>query len=130
MKRSLKFQSSMNFQIINPKHLFNALKWLKQNNSYYANVNVRNLEQWLKQSEENDKENVLENLLCDDPSVEKEYEELADIEVEPDAEQDDARDDMQGKRQSIMNILTQKHSEKKFSICRSVRNVLTKIRRP
>lgn len=95
----------MNFQTINPKKLFDALKWLKQYNSHYLNVNVRDLQQWIKLSEEHDKESVLENLLCEDPSIEKQYEELADLEDhqsdddEDDENNDDAREDMQGKYQ-------------------------------
>lgn len=91
----------MNYQTISPTKLFNALKWLKANNSYYANVNILEMEEWIKQSEENDTESVLENLICDDPTVEKEYVELADLE-EPDADPEDARKDLLGNKNNFI----------------------------
>lgn len=98
LKRSLKFRSSMNFQTINRGRLFVALQWLKENNTYYANVNVCEPEQWTEQNKANDKEGVLESLVFDDENVVKEYRGLLNLDKEPDTEEGDGREDMQGRQ--------------------------------
>lgn len=85
----------MNFQTINPKKIFDALQWLKDNNKFYSNTRILPIRQWIEDSQKMDKDNVLEQLLCDDPNVEKEYEDLADVESESEDE-GEGREDMMG----------------------------------